>query len=279
LHGPHCGSLSYHVGSLAALLGRDDLARASLLRAIAVDDEVGARPAAARARVALAHLLIRVEDARGAGDLCASVLAEARDLGLAKIESDALRLLARHEPSAMRRQPLRGSGLTSRDRRTRTARSTLAYGRALLTSRGRTALGRLVGDTTDEDLQRRFGAPWAQRALFESMTRGFQPSMAFGFEGDITFELLNEIGIESQPRASWWTISIVGQKATARRGAADAPAATVRVGVPNLIRLMTGTRNSVSAVEEAALDMDGDVLVISRLSEMFGGVMPLPTAT
>jgi hypothetical protein len=112
--------------------------------------------------------------------------------------------------------------------------------------------------------------------MFQSMTRGFQPTMAFGFRGDITFELLNSVGLERQRRASWWTISVRERKATARRGASEAPAASIRLSMPDFIRMVTGAQNAVAILEEGRVDMDGDVLVISRLTEMFGGVTPLP---
>jgi hypothetical protein len=268
LHGPHLGSLAHHVGLLAALLGRTDDAHARFVEAIEVNDRIGASAPAARSRLSLARLLIG-HDTAYAHELTEQVFAEARRLGLTRILSDAQALT-------------NNGGLATPGSRPRTARDsyprrTLDYGRAVITSRGRTILGRLLTNATDEELQRRFGTQRALRALFLTMIRGFQPAMALGFEGDITFELLNSLGLEGQPRASWWTICVQGRRATARSGASDAPAASIRVGLPDFIRMLTGTQSAVAIFEEGNVEMSGDVLLIARLAEMFGGVTPLPT--
>jgi SCP-2 sterol transfer family protein len=99
--------------------------------------------------------------------------------------------------------------------------------------------------------------------------------MALGFEGDITFELLNSIGLEGQPRASWWTICVKGRRATARNGGSEAPAASIRLSTPEFVKMLTGAQSAVAIFEEGSVEMLGDVLVVARLTEMFGGVTPL----
>src|SRR5215218_2014781 len=54
---------------------------------------------------------------------------------------------------------------------------------------GQEALARLVRGATDEQLERRFGGELAQRAIFTGMARQFEPNLAFGFEGDLAYEL------------------------------------------------------------------------------------------
>jgi hypothetical protein len=41
--------------------------------------------------------------------------------------------------------------------------------------------------------------------------------------------------------------------------------------------MLTGTQSAVAIFEEGNVEMSGDVLLIARLTEMFGGVTPLPT--
>jgi hypothetical protein len=48
------------------------------------------------------------------------------------------------------------------------------------------------------------------------------------------------------------------------------------VGVSDFIKMVTGFESAVAILEEGRVDMDGDVLVIARLTEMFGGVTSLP---
>jgi tetratricopeptide (TPR) repeat protein len=268
LHGPHLGSVAHHAGMLAALLAHADDAREHLLGAIEINDQIGAPAAAARSRLSLARLFMRHE-APHADDLIARVLSDSQRLGLIRIASNARELIDDDQLAA--------TNLRASDTRITQARQTLDYGRAAITSRGRTIMGRILTRATDEELQRRFGTQRAQRALFLGMTRAFQPTMAFGFEGDITFELLNSLGIEGQPRTSWWTVSIRGRKATARSGAAETPAASIRLNIPDFIKMLSGAENAVAIFEQGRIDMLGDVLVIARLSEMFGGTTPLPT--
>ena len=40
--------------------------------------------------------------------------------------------------------------------------------------------------------------------------------------------------------------------------------------------MVTGARSSVAIVEEGGIEMEGDILLVARLTEMFGGVAPLP---
>ena len=54
---------------------------------------------------------------------------------------------------------------------------------------GQEALARLVRGASDAQLERRFGSELAQRAIFTGMARQFEPKFAFGFEGDIAYEL------------------------------------------------------------------------------------------
>jgi putative sterol carrier protein len=49
---------------------------------------------------------------------------------------------------------------------------------------------------------------------------------------------------------------------------------TIRIGVPDLVRLATGQLNPVGALLEGITDVDGDITIASRIVEMFGGPSP-----
>ncbi len=88
------GSVSHHLGLLAATQGRDDDALAHFDAALDVHERLGARPWSARTQLAMAELLARSKAAdrtqRGA-DLAAAALATARALGLERSALSAQR--------------------------------------------------------------------------------------------------------------------------------------------------------------------------------------------
>jgi hypothetical protein len=137
-------------------------------------------------------------------------------------------------------------------------------------------MAHLVKDAGDEVLRQRFGTGSAQRLLFASMARGFQPRVAYGFEGDIGFELLDTAGGKDSTGESWWTVSVRAGHAVARPGPPEHSAATIRIGLPDFMRMISGCRSAVEIVEEGRAEMDGDVILLARLPEMFGGLSPVP---
>jgi hypothetical protein len=122
-------------------------------------------------------------------------------------------------------------------------------------------------------LVRRFGSPLAQRALFAAMARAFQPAMAFGFNGDIAFELArHEEDIEAP--STWWTIAVGETKASARPGRSDHPTMTIHSDVPSFVRLALGELDLTSALVSGRLWADGDFVSLFRLGALFGAVEP-----
>ena len=76
-------------------------------------------------------------------------------------------------------------------------------------------MGRLVRGASDEQLERRFGSRLAQRAIFTGMARQFEPRFAFGFEGDIAYEL-EHVGNGAPPAR--WVMRVKDGAASARPG-------------------------------------------------------------
>ena len=136
-------------------------------------------------------------------------------------------------------------------------------------------MARMVVDLSDEQLMARFGSPMAQRALVEAMARTFQPSLAFGFEGRVVFELTGMAARSDASPSLSWTIEIRPNRAVVLRGAAPDAAASVRISVPSFVRLLAGELTPVGALVQRKVTASGDVVLASRMAEMFGGVNPL----
>jgi hypothetical protein len=146
--------------------------------------------------------------------------------------------------------------------------------KAAVSTRGRATMGKLLGDMDDAELERRFGSPLAQRALLSATARSFQPRLAFGFQGEIAFELLHADGPERERASDWWTIRVQGNKAVARHRTAHDAAVTVQLSVPQLVRVLSGADDPVVAMLEQRLTAVGDLVLGARLTEMFGAVNP-----
>jgi hypothetical protein len=132
-----------------------------------------------------------------------------------------------------------------------------------------------TGGRSDHDLARRFNAPLAQRTLFAAMARSFQPSMAYGFEGDITLDL-RPLEDDGDPAAAdWWTIEVRGNKASARPGVSDSPAVVIHAGVADFLRVAAGEVHPIRALLDNAVEVEGDIMLAARLPDMFGAVEPV----
>jgi tetratricopeptide (TPR) repeat protein len=91
------GSVSHHLGLLAATRGRDEDALDHFERALDVHERIGARAWNARTQLAMADVLAKrraAGDAERAADLAAAALATARALGLERIAVSARRFEA-----------------------------------------------------------------------------------------------------------------------------------------------------------------------------------------
>jgi tetratricopeptide (TPR) repeat protein len=266
------GTTRRTLGALATLLDRFSAADEHLQRAAAFEQTVGSPTELARVRCAQAQLLL---NRRGAGDdeLATALLDEATELAvmhqLAGVERaiGRLRTLVAGAPSARNRRSL---GEVA---------GALRYGaRAMVSTRGRAGMARLVGDGTDSDLEKRFGSPLGLRSLMTAMAHGFQPRMAFGFEGEIQFELLPTRTARRGTDADsdhWWTIEVRGNKAVARHQPAENPAVTIHASVPDFIRLTAGAVNPVTIWIDKRVQIEGDLTLGTRLVELFGGEEPL----
>jgi hypothetical protein len=139
--------------------------------------------------------------------------------------------------------------------------------RRSLQRRGQEALARFVRGASDEQLERRFGNQLAQRAIFTGMARQFEPKLAFGFEGDIVYELAHHG--DSRPPARW-TVRVKDDSASVLPGVEGAPAVTFRLSVPDFARLIAEEVDPQELLFAGRFEIDGDLGLAMRVPEMFG---------
>lgn len=135
--------------------------------------------------------------------------------------------------------------------------------RAARSGGGMAVLARLVRGRNDPQLERlmRFLAP----VIFKGMTRAFRPDRAYGFAGEIEYELL------SNGTAKKWVVCVADGKASARAGSAEHPAVKLKMSAPTFARVSAGILAPVTAVLERKIEAEGDLRIVNRLGEMFGG--------
>jgi putative sterol carrier protein len=130
-------------------------------------------------------------------------------------------------------------------------------------SAGVRVLAHLVRGRSEPQLERlmRFLAPM----IFKGMARAFRPARAYGFSGEIEYELL------SNGTARKWVVRVADGKATARAGPSEHPTVVLRMSAPTFARVSAGILAPVTAVLERKIEAEGDLRLVNRLGEMFGG--------
>lgn len=286
------GPVAFALAALALLLRRLDLASQHLDLALAVCERMRDRPYALYTqtlRAALLALRPGSVNAQEATQLLQQTRRDCQSLGIASLcERPWFRRRIRamaHDPATRQRLDRWLLGETSEDSRRRAGASdswSLAalprwlarqWDRAQTRLRfaAQRLLGHWIAGDSDASLERRFGGARVQWLLFTLMTASYQRSMAFGFEGDIRYELTYP---ESAQDAVLWTLSVTRTQARASRADCLRPAVSVRMSVATLMRITAGQLNPVAAMIEGLTDVQGDLTVASRLVEMFGGAAP-----
>ena len=139
--------------------------------------------------------------------------------------------------------------------------------RRSLQRQGQEAVARLVRGASDAQLERRFGSELAQRAIFTGMARQFEPKLAFGFEGDIAYELAHH---DNGKPPSRWTVRVRDGSASAVPGVDGSPAVTFKLSVPDFARLLAEEVEPQELLFAGRFDVDGDLTLATRVPEMFG---------
>jgi hypothetical protein len=260
------GSMQTALGWCAAAVGRLDDAEVHYEAALSSYERNGWITPQAETQASFAALLVQrggPGDRERAVALLDAALETAVGVGLTRVRSDVEevrdRLLGRSTAAAALRP----------------ARTRFERARGKLTVRGRAAVVRWTRGLSDEELLRRFGPHMAQRALFAGLTRAFQPALADGFDGDLVFELSPPDDELDPAAADWWTIEVRGRKASARRGTSDRPAALIRVGIADFVRMGAGELHPIEMITTNRVQVEGDVFLAARIPEIFGVVAPL----
>ena len=122
-----------------------------------------------------------------------------------------------------------------------------------------------VRASSDARLERTAGSTRGLPLVFGVMARAYDPSRAPGFRGELECDLRRADG-----RRTPWTLTLDGERATARPGPARAPALTLRLTVADFQRLAAGELDAGRALLTGRLDLAGDFSLAQRLGEMFG---------
>jgi hypothetical protein len=264
------GSLSGSLALVAEAAGHLDDAETHFEAALVANARNGWLPWVADTQVHYAAFLLQrsqPEDEQRAARLLDAAENTAAELGMEVLTREAAGL-RRRTPGGDGADPGRGLAMTRRQR-----------ARARLSATGRAVVARWTRDDSDEDLVRRFGGNLAQRTLFSAMARSFQPAMAYGFTGDLTFELRPPEDELDAAAADWWTIEVRGRSASGRRGRSDNAAVTVHADLADFVRLVAGELHPVRALIEGTIEVEGDIMVAARLPDLFGAVEALDGLT
>jgi hypothetical protein len=178
--------------------------------------------------------------------------------------------LARREPA---REAPPGYTIDEQAELERARRARGARPRVDVRRLGQEALVRFVHGASDRQLEKRFGNQIAQRAIFGGMARSFEPKFAFGFEGDIGYELRHTTDGDGR-EPDRWTIRVSDGKATALHEHSPDPKVVVKMPVADFARVVAGEIDAAVPALEGRLDVDGDLSVAVRLGEMFGAPSP-----
>jgi putative sterol carrier protein len=101
--------------------------------------------------------------------------------------------------------------------------------------------------------------------IFKGMERAFRPDRAHGFSGEIEYSLCSN-GTQKK-----WAVRIADGKAKVKSGAANQPRLSLKMPAPVFARISAGLVQPVAAVLDGKLEAEGDLRLMNRLGEMFGG--------
>jgi alkanesulfonate monooxygenase SsuD/methylene tetrahydromethanopterin reductase-like flavin-dependent oxidoreductase (luciferase family) len=130
---------------------------------------------------------------------------------------------------------------------------------------GRTRLQQAAQHASDQRLEQIFGGPGAQRVIFGTMARRFNPAQSGSFHGAIVFDL----GMADGTRRPW-AIEVQDGRARAYPGGSADAALTITVALTDFIRALGGGASFYPLIATGRMTMQGDLTVAARMSEMFG---------
>jgi alkanesulfonate monooxygenase SsuD/methylene tetrahydromethanopterin reductase-like flavin-dependent oxidoreductase (luciferase family) len=150
-------------------------------------------------------------------------------------------------------------------RATANGRPRVAALQSMLADQGERAFRAFVRRSDDRRLERTVGSDRGLKVLFGAMAQAYQPDKSGGFTGELQYELRRAGG-----GVVHWTVSIAPDRASARAGAATAPALTMKLGVADFVRMAGRDLDPGKALLTGRMDIEGDLALAARLGEMFG---------
>jgi alkanesulfonate monooxygenase SsuD/methylene tetrahydromethanopterin reductase-like flavin-dependent oxidoreductase (luciferase family) len=145
------------------------------------------------------------------------------------------------------------------------SRPRVAALKALAADHGERAFRAFVRRSDDARLERTAGSDRGLRLLFGAMASAYVPDRGGGFAGELEYRLRRADG-----RLATWAVAVDGDRATARPGAASAPALVLKLSVADFVRLAGRDLDPAKALLAGRLDLEGDFALAARLGEMFG---------
>lgn len=128
---------------------------------------------------------------------------------------------------------------------------------------GQALLAWLVRGRNDQQLERMM--PFLVPMIFKGMQRAFRADRALGFSGELEYHLSTNGSLKK------WAVHIAEGKATVRPGPAEQPRLTMKLSAPTFARISAGLIEPVTAVLEGKLEAEGELRLMNRIGEMFGG--------
>ena len=121
----------------------------------------------------------------------------------------------------------------------------------------------LVRGRSDEQLERMM--PLLAPMIFKGMKRSFRADRARGFSGEIEYNLSGNGNVQQ------WVVEIANGNVMVRKGPARQARMAMKMSAPAFARMSAGLMDPVAAVLEGKIEAEGELRLVNRLAEMFGG--------
>lgn len=123
--------------------------------------------------------------------------------------------------------------------------------------------GKSNEDVIETLRRQRGGIDGALDEVFTRMTNAFKPERAGDTEATVQFDITTPDGVRQ------YALEVVGGKCTLHHGPASSPRSTVKVGVVEFFRLLTGKLDAKKAVLTRKIKVSGDMFFVQKAMGWF----------
>jgi hypothetical protein len=126
-------------------------------------------------------------------------------------------------------------------------------------------LASLIKDLSDSELNQVLGAIGSDQVLgkvFGAMVDRFEPAKAPSATS-------TQWEIAAPDGAQTWNLVVSGGKAEAGPGPTESPKVTLQMGLPDFLRLVSGSLNGVQAFMAGKIKISGDVMSAASIQSWF----------